>query len=88
MINKALKIFFPLLSMCLTCSCSNTGANQGGNMNKQPELYEEVYEIADLLRSESYTFADIGKKYNVSEATIGGINSGILWNYLNLDLNF
>lgn len=44
MINKALKIFFPLLSMCLTCSCSNTGANQGGNMNKQPELYEEVYD--------------------------------------------
>ena len=43
MLQKVFKTFFMLLPMCLTfSSCSNP--NEGGNMEKQPELYEQVYD--------------------------------------------
>ena len=43
MLQKVFKTFFLLLPMCLTfSSCSNP--NEGGNMEKQPELYEQVYD--------------------------------------------
>lgn len=49
---------------------------------------QQVLEIIDLLLSQKYTQAEIGKMYGVCEETIGRIKRKKSWKQLTKDINF
>lgn len=48
---------------------------------------QDVYNIAECIKSKQYSFVEIANMFNISESNIGAIAYNRLWSHLNLDID-